>query len=115
LEDTGYFSIYTAVPPDKADKVVDEILRQVKKIRAKGITDEELLYAKARFKGNLLRRFESNLSIARIHGIEVLLKGHYEPFEETTERIERVGKNDIIRAAKRYFSEKKAVIIAVGG
>jgi len=113
-EDAGYFAVSCAVEPRNARNVEREIFAHLEKIGQKGLSPRELKCAKEQFKGNLLRRFEANLSVARIAGIETLLAGKFEPFEQAIGKIESVRNSAIMKAARMYLRPERAVVVTAG-
>lgn len=113
-EDTGYFAVYCAADPRHARSVEREIFRHLANICEKGLESRELKCEKEQYKGNLLRRFETNLSVARIAGIETLLAGKFEPFETAMGKIESVRNSAIIQAARMYLRPERAVVVTAG-
>jgi predicted Zn-dependent peptidase len=113
-EDAGYFAVYCAVEPRHAKSVEREIFAHLAKVGEKGLTAQELKCAKEQYKGNLLRRFEANLSVARITGIETLLTGGFEPFEQAIAHIESVRNSGIMKAAKLFLRQERAVVVTAG-
>lgn len=113
-EDAGYFAVYCAVEPRHARSVEREIFAHLAQVAEKGLTAQELKCAKEQYKGNLLRRFEASLSVARIAGIETLLAGKFEPFDQAIAKIESVRNSGIMAAAKKYLLPERSVIVTAG-
>jgi predicted Zn-dependent peptidase len=61
----------------------------------------------------LARRFETNLSVAGIFGIEGLLH-QVETFEDAIARINAVGRDDVVRAARQYLDLDRYVAVTLG-
>lgn len=114
FEDTGYFATYFAALSRNVEKIVHEIFFQTEQIRAKGLRKEELVYAKAQYRGNILKRFETNLSVARILGVETLLRGEFEDFDKAIGKVASITNKDITRVAQKYLHIEEAVMVAVG-
>lgn len=112
-EDAGYFAVHTACHPQDVSQVQQLILEEWDKLRDQGVSDDDLNAAKSNYAGTLMRRFETNLAIAGIAGVEALLH-QVEPFEEAIRRINAVQPDDVLRVAQRYLNTECTVAASVG-
>ncbi len=100
-----------------ASYAAEIVLDEVKKLRAGGVTDEELKTAKASFVETFPRRFATK---ARVAGalLDEEFTGRYRTdpnyFAEVRGRIEKVTAADAKRVADRLLSPEKVTILAVG-
>ncbi len=113
-EDAGFLAAHAACAPEDLTAVQDVILDEWADLRENGLSEGELRAAKGNYAGTLARRFETNLSVAGIYGIEGLLH-EIEPFEAAIARINRVTPEGVRRAAQTYLTEDRHVITTVGG
>jgi len=112
-EDRGYLAIHTVCAPENQTLVQDAILDEWLDIRENGISEDALSAAKGNYAGTLARRFETNLSVAGIFGIEGLLY-QVEPFEQAIARINGVRREGVREAAQKYLNEDGYIIATVG-
>jgi predicted Zn-dependent peptidase len=112
-EDAGYFAIKTACNPSHLTRVRQAILEEWRKLRRQGVSEDELSAAKSNYAGTLARRFETNLALAGIFGVEGLLH-RVENFEEAVGRINAVGRDDVLRVARQYLDVDRYVAVSVG-
>lgn len=112
-EDAGYFAVHTACAPDNTPAVQTAILEEWDKLRQKAISADELSTAKSNYAGTLARRFETNLAVAGIFGLEGLLH-QVEPFAAAVQRMNAVQCEDIQRVAQQYLDANKCVTVTVG-
>lgn len=112
-EDYGYLAIHAVCAPESLTVVQDAILDEWVELREKSISEGELDAAKGNYAGTLARRFETNLSVAGIYGIEGLLY-EVEPFEAAIARINGVTREGVQEAARRYLNEDGYVLVSVG-
>jgi len=112
-EDAGYFAVHTACDPHKAAMVQEAILAEWQRLRKAGVTENELSAAKSNYAGTLARRFETNLALAGIFGVEGLLH-RVEPLEDAVARIDAVRQDDVLRVAQRYLDVDRYVAVSVG-
>jgi zinc protease len=112
-EDAGYFAVRTACDPRHVAQVQQAILEEWDKLRHRGVSEDELRAARSNYAGTLARRFETNLALAGIFGVEGLLH-QVETFEEAVARINGVGRDDVLRVARQYLDVERYVAVSVG-
>jgi predicted Zn-dependent peptidase len=112
-EDAGYLAIRAACDPDNTTRVREAILAEWQELRRQGVSLAELEAAKGNYAGTLARRFESNLAIAGIFGIEGLLH-RVETFEDAVARINSVERDDVVRVARQYLDVDRYVAVTLG-
>ena len=112
-EDAGFFAVHVACDPTHVHQVQQIILREWDDLRDDGVSEDELSAAKTNYAGNLARRFETNLAIAGIFGVEGLLH-RIEPFQSAVDRINAVQRDDVVRVARRYLNSECTVRVSVG-
>ncbi len=112
-EDAGYLAIHAACAPENLTTVQDAILDVWLDLVENDISEEELHAAQGYYAGTLARRFETNLSVAGIFGIEGLLN-EIEPFEAAIARIKGVTPEGVQGAAQKYLNEDGYVMVSVG-
>ncbi|MDO5021827.1 MAG: pitrilysin family protein [Eubacteriales bacterium] len=107
----GDFIVYAACKPENLHKVEAEIHKQIKNLKAKGITQEELDYAKIQVKTALVIANESLMH--RMHDLgeqEMSLKKHV-GLPEMLKKTDALTKEDIQAAAELlYMPCAKAII-----
>lgn len=112
-EDTGYFAVHTACEPRHAARVQRAILDIWEQLCQNGIGEDELAAAQKNYAGNLARRFETNLALAGIMGIEGLLH-RVETLVEAVQRINTVTCEDVLRVARQYLQTSRYIAVSVG-
>jgi len=105
--------IFDMIPAKRTETVRDAILDEWDALCQEGISADELRAIKGNYTGTLARRFETNLSVAGIFGIEGLLH-RVEPFDEAIARIEAVTQSQALDAARRYLNDERYVLATVG-
>lgn len=112
-EDAGYLAVHAACDPGNLGRVREAILAEWKALRQQGVTSDELAAAKGNYAGTLARRFETNLTVAGIFGIEALLH-HVETFEHAVSRVGAVDRDEVVRVARRYLDLDCYVSVSLG-
>jgi predicted Zn-dependent peptidase len=112
-EDAGYFAVHTACHPKDMAQVQHLIWDEWVRLREQGVAAGEVDAAKANYAGTLALRFETNLALAGIMGVEGLLH-RVEPFDEAVQRINEVRPDDVQRVARQYLDPERCVVVTVG-
>ena len=96
------------------DSAVVEILKEIKDISNNLVSDEELKSVKAKYVGRFVTGIERPSTIAN-YALNIITQDLPKDFYETyLERIEAVTKEDVLRAAKKYFLNDKLRIVVTG-
>lgn len=114
--DCGYFSVRAGVDTDKAkiEKTVKTILSEIGKIKTKGVSEKELQKAKDNFRGKMALSLESSDDVASYLAGQELGRREIKTPEEILAKIDKVGKNDILRVAKDIFRNEKLNLAMIG-
>jgi len=112
--DTGYIGTQVGVDPSKAEKALEVILKEYKKITEKEVSKNELNKARENMKGHMLLRLESSSAVAQFAGGQEILTGRTLKVDEFFEQLEKVTPNDIIRVAKTHLAPDQLRIAAIG-
>lgn len=111
-QDCGLLSIYAATSPDKAGDLSAVLCDELTGM-AKGVSDGELMRAKNQFKADLLMARENPQGIATWIGRHLLTYGEYRTASEVIEKINAIGKDDIVRFGKKLV-ENPLTVAALG-
>lgn len=107
----GLFSINVQTKNETANTVIEEILKELKRIKTESVSDQELDDAKAYLTGSFTRRFDTNKKIAdMLVAIEYFNLG-LDYLEKYPEYIKSVTKDDIIRVAKKYLDTDNYILV----
>jgi len=110
----GEFSVEVQTKNESADEVLRIIKSEIIRIRTEQVSDSELADAKAFLTGSFPRRFETTgriadfLVAARFYGLPE------DYIEKYSSYINSVTKEDIVRVAQKYLSDKGYVAVIVG-
>lgn len=112
-EDAGFLGVRAICDPENVEAVLEAILTEWNEISHEGISKLELEAVKGNYAGTLARRFETNLAVASIFGVEGLLY-QAEPFDEAVARIEAVTQEEVLEAGQKYLSQEHYVFASMG-
>jgi predicted Zn-dependent peptidase len=111
--DTGVLDIDVTIEKKKSERVVREILDQVKELRDNSITPSELEKVKRRYIWDLEFAMDGLSEMSSWYGGSELFY-RPEPIEEFQERVRRVTLEDVHRVARRIFRRERLVVAALG-
>ncbi len=113
-ENTGSFTIYTALNPAQAQSVCSIIKGCVAELKSNGISKDLLNKTKTQLISGFIIGNESTISRMTSNGVSVLMLGYANEQEETIREAEMATKEDVVNAANEVFDFEKISISACG-
>lgn len=114
FEDTGIFGISMGTHKKNTVRVIELVLKEIRKLKKDSLTSQELSHAKYQLKGNLLLALESTSNrMNRLARYELLLHD-YVDLDETINSINRIKAKDVIEVAEEFFSSDKLSAAVLG-
>ena len=113
-QDGGLFTIYAATGAENAPKIVELILKEIRKVKANGISREEMKRAKEHIHGSLLLGLEGSGSMMSYLAKDELYFGRFFRLEEVIRRINRVTLQQVHDLANAIFDLKAISLTALG-
>jgi predicted Zn-dependent peptidase len=112
--DTGAWSVYAGSMPEHAVEVRTLVGRELERLVAGGITDDELEIAKGYLQGSYEMGLEdSGARMSRLGG-QLTLLGHLRSVEEQIERWSSVTHDDVRRVIERVYRGVAPITVTVG-
>jgi zinc protease len=108
--DAGIWAVEFEVDPNKLEPAQEAILKEIFRIKAEGVTDAELRKAKSILESEQIFSMQSIEGIAGSVGADEFATGDPNFSDRLMEKVRRVGHEDILRAAERYFSEDNLTV-----
>jgi len=113
-KDPGSFRAWMQTKNESANESIDEIFKELKRIRTELVSEKELADAKAYLTGSFPLRMDTYAKIAGIlTSIEIYNLGLDYP-QKYPGLINAVTREDILRAAKKYIDPDHLVIVVLG-
>jgi zinc protease len=110
-QDPGFFAIFAATSPERAEEVLAAVEEEVAKIKAEPITAEELGLAQENWLTmNALYNNQSNGDVARLAARYELVGLGYDWLEDFDERVLAVTADDVTAAARKYLVNPVIVV-----
>jgi predicted Zn-dependent peptidase len=110
----GYFAAYAGTSLETYEECVDIIRAELEKVRAEGVTAEELSRAKNQFRGSIVMAQESMSSRMNRLGKSEAIFGRVVPLAEVLAAIDAVTTEAIHRIAERRFRPDALTLALVG-
>jgi len=108
----GLFTIYAGMKPDNLYEVTSLILDEIRLLKKKGFTLQELEKSKEQLKGNYILGLESTSSRMNAIGKSELLLGYINTQEEILQKIDNINMDSVTEVIDRIFDlDRKAVSI----
>ncbi|MDD5614028.1 MAG: pitrilysin family protein [Candidatus Omnitrophica bacterium] len=112
--DPGIMSFYVATTPEAKDQVLNKMVAILDDIRSGNISPEELQDAKTMLRSRFYRDTITNSSLSFKMGINELLGLGYEEVNSYLDRIDALGKEDVLDFIKKYIDPQKGCFVEVG-
>ncbi|MGQ9776146.1 MAG: M16 family metallopeptidase [Thermodesulfobacteriota bacterium] len=110
--DPGYIAVYMGTHPDKLDRAIEGVIRELKKVKEEGLTDDEIERAKRYLIGNFEINLQTNSSQANLISLDELYGIGFNHYERYVQEIQKVKKEEVDHVAKEYF-RLEAYVIAI--
>jgi len=112
--DTGFLATFAGVKNGNAQKAVEVIIKEYKKLATNKVSVKELQNAKDRLKGKMALSLESSDAKAEFYGVQEILENRFFTPEQLYDKIEAVRSSDIQRVAKDMFCAANFNLVALG-
>lgn len=114
FQDAGMLTVYAASSPNAVRQVIQVTIRELRKLRARGVKGEELRRAVDQMKGGILLSLEStNSRMSRLAKDEIYF-GRYFSMGETLREINRVSKRQIEWLSDRLIDTRNLSLTVLG-
>ncbi len=110
---SGSFSIYAGVDPEKIETAVAAILGELSKIR-QGITAGELTRAKELSKGRLYLRFEDSQNVALWYGSQEILTQQILDIDDVISIVEAITVDELKEVAEEIITDSGLNLAVTG-
>jgi len=112
--DTGLFYVYGGFSPKKITDAVKVIVDEIQKLKKETIVSDELKEAKEKDKASVLFSLETSDGMADYLATTELLENRVMTPQELENLIDGVGREDIQRVARKYFTRKLVSCTIIG-
>jgi predicted Zn-dependent peptidase len=102
--DTGYIGVYMGTHPDKLEKANEGVLRELKRVKEEGLTEEEVERAKRYLIGNFEIGLQTNGAQTNQMSLDELYGLGFDHYQKYFQEIHKVSREDVHQVAKKYFN-----------
>ena len=106
-QDVSAFGVYFSTNSRQAERVMDIVVKEVKKLKAKKVTDKELKRVKEYIKGGMLLSLESTTNRMIRIANSILYFNRIISQDDFIKKIDSVTVDDISSCANELLDEKK--------
>lgn len=111
---SGYFNVGVQTKNESAKVAIEEVLKEMERIRSVPVTDKELEDAKAYLTGSFPLKLDTNKKIAGMFtAIELFNLGLDYP-DRYPKIINSLTKDDILTVARKYLNPDNYIMVVVG-
>jgi len=114
-KDPGLFVVGAMLPHERTAGAVEEILRQVYRLREEGPSDKELSVAKHLLESEAVWQKETVQGVARKLGFYSTVTGSLDFEERYYERLRGASAEDVRAACDRWLRTARLNVVALGG
>jgi predicted Zn-dependent peptidase len=112
--DAGMLSIYAGTSLETTERLIASVTKELRALKEKGVTDEELRRCKANLKGGMLLSLESTGSRMSDLARQFLYFGGYTSPEDRIAAMEAVTSQEIQQLAQEMFQPSRAAAAILG-
>lgn len=114
--DTGLWGMYIVTDSKEHDAklIIDEIIKEWRRIMSGNITEGEVGRAKAQLKAALLLSLDGSTAIVEDMGRQIVTTGKRLSPEEVFEKVDKITKGDIVAWANYRLRNKPVSIVGLG-
>ncbi|MFA6397908.1 MAG: pitrilysin family protein [Candidatus Paceibacterota bacterium] len=114
LSDHGFFEISAGVDNKRVNEVINEILKEINKLKIEKVSNAELKKAKDFIIGNMYLGLESSDEIGEFFGLQEIMRQKIKTPDEFAKKIRKVSSSDIQKLANLIFKKEKLNLALVG-
>lgn len=107
LTDTGIFNIYIGTDPEKLDKCLKLVHKELQLVREKALSPIQLQQAKKRFTGQIALAEESRMAVILSMAKSLLDYDRIDTLSEVYRKINEVTSEQLLQAANEIFEPKQ--------
>jgi zinc protease len=102
--DPGYIGVYMGTHPKKLETAIVAVLRELKKVKDEGLTEEEVNRAKKYLVGNFEIGLQTNGAQANQMSLDELYGLGFDRYQKYPQEIQEVTREEVNRVAKEYLN-----------
>ena len=112
--DTGRWTVYGSVEPKRLVECVRVVFDELRRVRAEGISADELEQVKEQVRGGMLLSLEDSWSVASRNGSHQQRYGRVIPVAQVVAEVEAITRDDVLRVARRVLNDATMHLAVIG-
>jgi zinc protease len=102
--DPGFIGVYMGTHPGKLDTAIQGVLRELRRVKEEGLTEDEVERAKRYLIGNFEIGLQTNGAQANHMSLDELYGMGFDHYQKYPQEIQKVSKEEVHRVAQKYFN-----------
>lgn len=111
-KDVGYWFVYAGADPKYKNKIIQLIMKELRRFIRTEMTSTQLKRAKEQLKGHLALGMDSNVGLMLNFGKSLLIFDRIDTLIEIHDQIDGITSKDIQEMAEQYFNEEQCSLLA---
>lgn len=112
--ETGMFTVYAGVNPQKAEKAAEAVVGVLRDFCKNGVTEEEFLRGREQMRSGIIFSQENTSSQMLLYGKQMLYRGEIYDFEQRMAEISALTREDVMAVIAQNFDFEKVSAATVG-
>jgi predicted Zn-dependent peptidase len=112
--DSGVLSVYAGTSRESATQLIRSVCDEFRKVRADGVSDEELRRAKDHLKGSMMLSLESTSSRMSNLARQAMYLHRFISLDEMLASIEAVTREEVHTIAREFFEPSRITLTVLG-
>ena len=110
----GILEIYAGVTTEQRDLATEAIVKEVRKFKSEGVTEQEFLRGKQQLKSSMIMGRESTGSQMLLHAKHLIFLDEIYDFKKNLKKLEKITLSDVRDAIDRSFDIDNCATATVG-
>jgi zinc protease len=111
--DPGFIGVYMGTHPDKLEKAIEAVLRELKRVKEEGVTEEEVDRAKRYLIGNFEIGLQTNGAQANQMSLDELYGLGFDHYQKYPQEIQKIRRKDVQQVAQKYINLESYVLTII--
>jgi predicted Zn-dependent peptidase len=113
-QSTGVSGVYIGTQPTTADRAIEAILTEYRRLAEESLTEQELAEGKQQFKGQVMLSLENPISRMNRLAAMALHQDRYRTLNEVLAEIDAVTPPDVASLAGEFFDPARLTVLRLG-
>ena len=111
--DHGMFYLYAGTHPSKYNDVIDEFNQEISRVKAGGVSEDELRRAQTRLKAQKRMGMQTIGARATMAALNIIYGKPANEWKQYDERIQAITLDDLVNFSNQYFNDDRKINLVV--